>query len=297
MRQAARSKRRQKRRTQRILVLAAFVVAAVLLVVCIVMVFSSIFGGDKKDPSSTPPASAVSASQPDSVPQQVPGGTPAAADPTAWNLILINKQKPMADGFSPETVSVSELGHQFDARAADAIKQMVADCNAVEGHTLSIISAYRGPVTQNKKNTDLVAIFKSQGNTDAEAQQKADEVEPAYGYSDHQTGLGVDFVTGGGTETVQAFADTPEYQWLTQHAAEYGFVLRFPYEKASITGISYQPYHWRYVGAEDAAAMTGAGICLEEYLRETNGATGASQPEAGSQADSGGSSTSQEQLG
>lgn len=282
LRQAARAKRRQKKRTQRILVLGAFAAAAILLVVCIVMIFTSIFGGgDKKDPSSAPQSQLPASG---SAPASVAPAAPTAADPTAWNLLLINKSKPMADGFRPETAAVTALGHEFDTRAAESLKAMVDACNAVAGNSLEITSAYRGPGTQNSKYDNLVEVFKAQGKSAAEAEVMAREIEPPYGQSDHQTGLGVDFITATVQEPAQAFAETEEFKWLMEHAAEHGFVLRFPDGKAEWTGITYQPYHFRYVGVEDAAAMKAAGYCLEEYLGQGKMVADAGQASSGTAA-------------
>lgn len=62
------------------------------------------------------------------------------------------------------------------------------------------------------------------------------------------------------------FVSTKEFSWLLEHAREYGFILRYPENKTEITGVMYEPWHWRYVGKEAAAAMHQSGQCLEEYL-------------------------------
>lgn len=274
-RQAAKEKRRKKRRTQRLLLLGAFAVAALLLILCIVMIFRAIFG-EKEPVSSSVPSSSSSVS----VPTSGPGVSwPVAADPTVWNLILVNGQFPLPDGFTVETATVTSIGHTFDARAADALKRMVEDCNAVSGNSLAIYSGYRGATTQNERYNYQVNLFKGQGHGEAEAQQLARQVELPAGYGEHQTGLAVDFTTGTVQEPSINFAQTPEFAWLVENAKNYGFILRYPSEQEAITGIKVQPYHFRYVGVEDAVAITEAGICLEQYLAvTTQGSTSTDVP-------------------
>lgn len=271
-RQAAKAKRRKKRQQQRILLLAAFALAAVLLVVCIVAIFRAIFGGEKEAKSKPKDSSSASQSISVELPTSGPGiSWPVAPDPSLWSLILVNGQHALPGDYSYETAVVTDVGHKVDARIADDLKRMVADCNAVEGHSLSIASGGRGAQTQNDKYNYLVNYFKGEGYDDAQADALARQIDPPAGYSEHETGLAVDFITGTLNEPAQAFAETAEYAWLSEHAADYGFILRYPSEKESITGILVQPYHWRYVGIEDAKTIKGAGICLEEYLAAVSG--------------------------
>ncbi len=93
----------------------------------------------------------------------------------------------------------------------------------------------------------------------------ADEVSARPGHSEHQTGLSIDVNT-----TDFTFADTPEAQWLEEHCAEYGFIIRFPKGKEKLTGYEYEPWHIRYVGRENAQKIKASGKCLEEYLGVTS---------------------------
>ena len=262
-RQEERAKRRKKRQIQRLLFLGACLLAVVVLVVAIVLVVRSIIKPDARtvapDVSASMAANAAGAAD-----------YPMAADPTAWNLVLINAQNPMTDGFSPELFDYVQNGvtYYFDARIQQDLERMINDCNAVEGHSLHVLVAAPGADKQNAKYTNLIEAFRAQGYDEVEAEQMAREVEPPYGYSDHQTCLAVDFGTSEVTDTTQAFAETPEYAWLMANAPDYGFILRFPQNKSAITGIAYQPYHFRYVGIEDAHTIMDAGICLEEYVAQ-----------------------------
>lgn len=268
-------KKRKQRIKQQLILLGAIVLFAVLLVVSIVMIVRAVRDSDPLTPASKPADSSVSSGA------ALPAvAWPVAKDPTAWNLLLVNNSVPMADGFEPELAVVTDAGHQFDARAADALKQMVADCNTVEGHSLAIYSAYRGEQTQNQRYNALVEEYKADGHSDEEADQMARQVEPPYGNSDHQTGLAVDFITDKVPYTGDDFANTNEYLWLMANAQNYGFILRFPESKVNITGINPQPFHFRYVGEEDAKIIQNAGICLEEYLTKMS-STGAASPASG----------------
>jgi D-alanyl-D-alanine carboxypeptidase len=86
------------------------------------------------------------------------------------------------------------------------------------------------------------------------------------GTSEHQLGLAVDFVDTRYWTLDEKQAELPAQKWLMEHCWEYGFILRYPSEKSEITGIIYEPWHYRYVGREIALEIRDAGLTLEEYL-------------------------------
>ena len=86
------------------------------------------------------------------------------------------------------------------------------------------------------------------------------------GFSEHHTGLALDIVTPTYQNLDEGFAETAAFGWLDQNAAEYGFILRYPKNKESVTQINYEPWHYRYVGVEYAKAIKESGYCLEEFL-------------------------------
>ncbi len=260
-RQALRSQKRKKQRRQQLLVLGACLVGVLLVVAMVVMMFRSIL-------SPQPRTAEAEASSLVSPSQAVTAATPAAADPSAWNLLLINQNNPMPQGFAPELGTYDQDGvlHYFDARALPDLQRLISDCNAVEGNTLRVLWTAPGEERQNERYQNLVDTYIAQGYDATEADTLARRAEPPYGYNDRQTCLSVDFGSATVTEGVQAFEQTPEYAWLVANAANYGFILRFPSNKAEITGIDFQPYHFRYVGVADAQAITGSSICLEEYV-------------------------------
>lgn len=270
-RMAAKAKRRKKRQMQRILLICAFVVAAALLIFCIIAVFRAIFGGDKEKTKSGSSSSA-SVAEPASLPTEGPGlSWTVAPNPDVWNLILVNNQHALPEDFNLATEDLATITYEgvsyyFDARIAEDLNRLLTDCNAVEGHSLRVISGYRSAERQNQNYDYMVQQYVGQGQSAEQADILARQVEPPAGHSEHQTGLALDFVTGSVAQPGAAFADTKEFAWLVEHAHEYGFILRYPSEKEAITGIKVQPYHWRYVGVDDAAVMKAEGTSLEEYV-------------------------------
>lgn len=255
-------------RTKMFLFLGAFAIAAILLIVCIVMLINAI-----KEPKKTKPKPgaestiSTSASAPIVSGVETPAVTgPAAPDPTVWNLMLVSPTQPLSAEYTPpETRVVSPAGHTFDTRAADELERMVRDCNAVSGHSLTVISGMRGFTTQTKNNNHQKEILKYSGLSAEEIERQAALVEPPAGQSDHHTGLSVDFINSSMQEPSASFKDTAEYAWLMEHCTEYGFILRYPEGKEEVTGQAYKPYTFRYVGAEEAKTITGNGITLDEY--------------------------------
>ena len=94
----------------------------------------------------------------------------------------------------------------------------------------------------------------------------AASVCPPANASEQATGYAADILSPDCTEKTTHFADTRAYEWLTAYAAEYGFVLRWPEERQAATGMVYEPWHWRYVGVENALAIRASGLSLEEFL-------------------------------
>ena len=122
--------------------------------------------------------------------------------------------------------------------------------------------------------------YMAQGMSEEEAYAKTATETAIPGTSEHQTGLAADIVTPTYQMLDAGFADTPAGQWLSEHAAEYGFVLRYPQDKQEVTGIIYESWHYRFVGKTHAKLMKESGLCLEEYLQQElpEGYTGASEP-------------------
>lgn len=184
-----------------------------------------------------------------------------------WNLMLINSEHKVSSNYSPSLVSVAGSRYQVDARCAAALEQMLADCRAA-GLTPAVCSAYRTEQEQKVLFNQETVRWMALGMPLSEAQRAAAKSTAAPGTSEHQTGLAVDLVDNSYWVLDDTQADTATQQWLMEHCWEYGFILRYPSDKASVTGILYEPWHYRYVGVEAAQTMRDQGLCLEEYLQQ-----------------------------
>ena len=178
-----------------------------------------------------------------------------------WALTLINKNYTLEKTYSPVLAPVIEGSSvTADSRVAEAYQAMYND--ALEQGC--ILTPYAGYCSYQRQQTNFenkVQAFVLQGMTREEAELNAEQRVEQGGCSENNAGLAVDVISASA-----GFASTNEFKWLTEHAHKYGFVLRYPDDKAEITGMIYQPWHWRYVGVEAAQQMKAANQCLEEYL-------------------------------
>lgn len=183
-----------------------------------------------------------------------------------WNLTLVNPWNALPADF---TVELTELknGHAIDGRAYPDLQEMMDACRA-DGLSPLICSSYRtwdkqGSLYQ-KKVRDLLA----QGRSREDAQTEAGRSVAAPGTSEHQLGLAVDIVAVENQNLDRSQEDTAVQRWLMEHSWEYGFILRYPNGKSDLTGIIYEPWHYRYVGRAAAREICERGVTLEEYLSE-----------------------------
>lgn len=183
-----------------------------------------------------------------------------------WNLLLVNPWNAIPADFSVELQSVGG-GHSVDARCADALTEMLSACRAA-GYSASICSSYRTQAYQQSLFDQRVAARMAQGMTRAEAEAVTARSTAVPGTSEHQIGLAVDLVDSGYWRLDSTQASRPTQQWLMAHSWEYGFILRYPSDKSDLTGIIYEPWHYRYVGKDAARTIYEQEICLEEYLEE-----------------------------
>lgn len=183
---------------------------------------------------------------------------------TPWNLILVNPWNFLPKDF---TVSLTQVGngHSVDARCADALLQMLQDCRS-DGYAPVIRSSYRTQATQQSLFSNRVAERMARGMSRAKAMADTARSTAVPGTSEHQTGLAVDLVDSSHRVLNNSQASTPTQKWLMAHSWEYGFILRYSSEKTGITGIIYEPWHYRYVGKTAAEEIYRQEICLEEYL-------------------------------
>lgn len=189
--------------------------------------------------SSATESEASSESESEPILPSEPEAEPIPVD--EWYMLLVNKEHPLDESFSVETVTVDLTGHTVDKRiSADLYALLSAAEN--DNINLYIATGYRSYQRQKE-------LFESGATT------------AAPGTSEHNSGLAVDILTQSGE-----FEGSEAQSWLAEHSAEYGFILRYPESKEDITGFTYEPWHFRYVGIEQAKLITESGLSLEEYL-------------------------------
>ena len=213
------------------------------------------------------PASAVEAQplEPAEVPEEVPAEMPeAAVEEDAWQLRLVSAAHPLPEDFEVPELTKLKGGHAIDSRVYPALQQMMDDCRAA-GLNPVICSSYRTHDKQEELFRKKVNTLLKQGYSQEEAETEAARWVARPGTSEHETGLAVDIVDKSYQLLDEKQEQTPVQQWLMAHCAEYGFILRYSVEKSDLTGIGYEPWHYRYVGVEAAKAITEQGLCLEEY--------------------------------
>ncbi len=188
-------------------------------------------------------------------------------DFSAWNLILLNPDNALPEGFEPDLKKFSFNGTSgyVDARTYDAFHAMFSAAKE-DGITLTVRSAYRSVSTQTVNFNNKVQEYKNKGYSDEKAFATAATIIAVPGTSEHHTGLAMDILTPSYNRLNEGFAQTDAAKWLFAHCAEYGFILRYPEDKTDITKIIYEPWHYRYVGVTAAKIITEEGICYEEFV-------------------------------
>lgn len=190
--------------------------------------------------------------------------TPAVTVPSGdWDMIFVNPSHNIPDDFTPALADF-ESG-QVDERIFDICNQMFADAEN-DGIDLKLVSAYRSRERQSKLYQRKVNSYTAKGYSPKDAETKAAAITARPGTSEHQTGLALDLTTPSHTSMNSGFAKTEAFAWLDENAYNYGFVLRYPKGKTAVTGVIYEPWHWRFVGVDAAIKIKASGQCLEEYL-------------------------------
>lgn len=210
------------------------------------------------------------------------GGSPAAAHYTGepvsiseydnsaddrpaveWNLMLVNEKYPLAESYVPVLATVDGRW-EVDERIVDSVAEMLADCRK-EGLEPLICSAYRSVDKQEELFVSRIARSEGDGLDGDAAVASAATVVAVPGASEHHTGLALDIVSNGYQLLDEGQEGTPENQWLREHCADYGFILRYPVGSTDETGIIYEPWHFRYVGKKAAKEIMERGITFEAY--------------------------------
>lgn len=193
---------------------------------------------------------------------------PVSAD-TDWALFLVNQTHPLTEDFTVETAWLCKTYRDYylDARIVGDTQRMLADAKA-DGINLNVISAYRSYDYQVGLFNKDVDMYMEQGMTYDEAYAETALNVAIPGQSEHNSGLACDILSDEYWKIDEGFEKTKAFAWLSENAHKYGFILRYPKGKTAITGINYEPWHYRYVGKHHAEKIHGTTLCLEEYVAE-----------------------------
>ena len=196
------------------------------------------------------------------VPTPPPAGTVDVSDP----LLLVNPWNAVPEDYAVSLVSIGD-GESVDQRCYGDLMQMLDDCTVYGNAQPYVCSSYRTNDTQTRLYENKVDRLIAQGYSPSDARTEAAKAVAIPGTSEHQLGLAVDIVDLRYQVLDAGQEDTATQQWLMQNSWKYGFILRYPNDKTAVTGIIYEPWHYRYVGRENAKAIYESGLCLEEYLQ------------------------------
>lgn len=177
-----------------------------------------------------------------------------------WELTLVNSDNKIPEGYEFELESIDTY-REFDSRAIKYLKEMLSEARKCGVTNFWAQSTYRSIETQEKLYNNKVNFYMQQGKSEAEAKRLTEQTINKPACSEHNLGLAVDF-----NYVNYDFENTQAFKWLIENAEDYGFVLRYKKEKEDITKVKYEPWHWRYVGKENAIKMNELNMCLEEYV-------------------------------
>lgn len=292
---------RREVRRNRMIAFCCLVVLAILLIALIVWGIKNLVSGDDGKSSSESSLGTVSTSQsssPDnasnsdsSLSEAAASGGDSSADESASGAsgssssskvssgtstssinssdpyyessmpLLVNPDHLMPDDYSPTVVSVGG-NYKLESKAAAAWQDMQAAASR-DGVSLWIISAYRTLERQTELYQEKVEEYKNLGYNEGDAKIETGKWVAVPGTSEHCLGYAADLCS-----LEENFENSDQFAWLQKHCAEYGFILRYPKDKVDITKISYEPWHYRYVGSNHAQVIMSQGLCLEEYLEQ-----------------------------
>ena len=181
------------------------------------------------------------------------GHTPIGPDLIPEDLVSI-----------PSYLKVNKNGMKMTRETLEAYSAMAQDAERATGQALMVISGYRSYETQKRLYDEDVDYYMRRGYSREQAQIETERTTNKPGCSEHQLGNSIDIGTGPSLQ--YDFLYTRAGAWVTQHAHEYGFILRYPADKVDKTTIDYEAWHFRYVGKEHAKYIYEHGLCLEEYI-------------------------------
>lgn len=203
-----------------------------------------------------------------SVPDTVPADTPPllqenqpeeTASQAGWERILVNRWNPIPADYKV-TLTHLKNGQAVDSRMYPSLQKMFDDARSA-GILPSVTSSYRTAAQQQQILEEKISDYQAEGYSPTEAKTLAEKWAAIPGTSEHQIGLAVDI----STENSHIQDASVVWDWFRQNCHQYGFILRYPENKTTLTGVIHEPWHFRYVGKEAAREIMQRGICLEEY--------------------------------
>ena len=190
-------------------------------------------------------------------------------------VVVVNPWNPVPEDYELNLVALSTEVAVSDCYVQDSCRepmtQMIRDCNRLSGATVCVVSAYRSYALQESNFNNKINNYLNAGYSQDAAYAAAAAVIAVPGTSEHHLGLAADIVDTQNWGLVEAQAQLRGQQWLMEHCHEYGFILRYPSGKTHVTGIIYEPWHYRYVGVELATELKELGLTVEEYMANLQG--------------------------
>lgn len=185
-----------------------------------------------------------------------------------WNLVLINLSYGIEEEFTFDNTYFDD--RILDIRINDYYESMY-DKAKEDGHTLVVKSGYRSINYETKQYDAELKALMNAGQSELSAMKELDTMRARVGHTEHHTGLALDvatqdYLSSNNDNLAVSFAETEGYKWLVENCNDFGFILRYPQDKESITNVSFEPWHFRYVGVEHAKAITAKDLTLEEYV-------------------------------
>lgn len=193
-------------------------------------------------------------------------GSDFTAQLSDQRLTLVNANLPYEAEPAPQlAVADDATGQQLEAEAAAAYREMAAAALA-DGVSLRLVSGYQDAAARQAALDRCRQFYLDKGRTQAEAEALAATLVPAADCNESGTGYAAEILSLEYENADAGFAEDRAFSWLSAYGAEFGFILRWPQDRQAATGMAYQPWHWRYVGRENALAIRASGLSLEEFL-------------------------------
>lgn len=193
-------------------------------------------------------------------------GTVYTPDLSDERLVLVNANLPLSREPAPVlAVADDTTGEQLEQEAAEAYRQMAAAARE-DGVNLILVTGWQDEAAREAAFDSRKQSYLDKGCTEEEAERNAATIQPRAAASEQATGYGVEILAEDSTDKDTGFARSRAYEWLSAYAAEYGYILRWPEDRQAATGMVYEPWHWRYVGTDNARAIRASGLSLEEFL-------------------------------